>query len=89
MTDVTERTATGTDITHNHKGRGAISEALRQVRAGRFLTNGIELLLAQSGFDTRHFSRRGHFNPDPIWLFLGLDGRNHFNWDTGNFIVAT
>ena len=89
MTDITERTTTGTNITHNHKGRGTISEALRQIRTSRFFTNGVELLLTQRGFDACHFRRRRHLNPNPIRLFLSLNGWNDLNRDTRHFIVAT
>ena len=86
---ITKWAAAGTDVTHNHKGCGTIAKALRQIRAGGFFTDGIEFLLTQGLFDALHLSRGRHLDTNPIWLFLGLNGRDDLNWDTGNLIVAT
>lgn len=47
VADITERATAGADITHDHEGRRAFSEALTQVRAGSFFTHGMQLLISQ------------------------------------------
>src|SRR4029077_1378692 len=50
----------------DHEGRGALAEALGDVRAGGFLANGVQLLRPQDVLDlveARVGARRAHANP--------------------------
>src|SRR5258706_10213939 len=49
--DVAERTAPRADVAQDHEGRGALAEALADVRARGFLADGVQLLLAQDALD--------------------------------------
>ncbi|MPN55770.1 hypothetical protein SDC9_203454 [bioreactor metagenome] len=51
MADVAERAAARTDVTEDHEGGGAAAEAFADVGAGRFLADGVQLLLAQHRLD--------------------------------------
>src|SRR3972149_3909054 len=49
--DVAERTAARAEVPQNHEGRGALAEALGDVRAGRFLADRVQFLLPEDPLD--------------------------------------
>ena len=49
--DVAERAAARAQVAQDHEGRGALAEALADVRAGGFLAHRVQLLLAQDLLD--------------------------------------
>src|SRR3954462_5988109 len=49
--DVAEGAAPRADVAEDHERRRAFSEALGNIRAGRFLANRVEVLLAQDALD--------------------------------------
>jgi hypothetical protein len=51
VADVAERAAPGALVAHDHEGRGALAEALADVRAGGFLADRVQLVLAQDLLD--------------------------------------
>src|SRR5882672_9841806 len=66
MRDVAERAAPRADIAEDHEGRGALAEALGDVRAGGFLAHRVQFLLAQDVLDlvkARIRARRAHADP--------------------------
>ena len=52
MGHIAERATSGADIAENHEGRGAMIEALAQVRALRLFADGRESVLAQQPLDS-------------------------------------
>src|SRR2546428_4960513 len=64
--DVAERAAPRADIAEDHEGRGALAEALGDVRAGGFLAHRVQFLLAQDALDrvkARIRPRGAHADP--------------------------
>ena len=51
VADVAERAAPGALVAHDHEGRGALAEALADVRARGFLAHRVQLVLAQDLLD--------------------------------------
>jgi hypothetical protein len=63
--DVAERTAAGADLAEDHEGRGAVAEALMDVRAAGFLAHGHQAVLAQLGLELGDRIARGDAHADP------------------------
>src|SRR6185503_16724149 len=57
--DVAERAAARADVAQDHERRGAFAEALGDVRARRFLTHRVQLLVAQDALDVVEARVRG------------------------------
>ena len=51
VADVAERAAARADVAEDHEGRRAAAEAFADIRAGGFLADGVQLLLAQHRLD--------------------------------------
>jgi hypothetical protein len=51
VADVAEGAAAGADVAEDHEGGRALAEAFADVRAGGFLADGVQLLLAQDLLD--------------------------------------
>ena len=51
VADVAERAAPRALVAHDHEGRGALAEALADVRARRFLAHRVQVVLAQDLLD--------------------------------------
>src|SRR5690606_35954949 len=84
--DVTEGTAAGALITHNHEGCRALTKAFADVGARSFLANREHIVLAKNPLDiveTR--SRRSRFDTYPFW-FLQAFGLNDLDGQPGCFI---
>src|SRR4051812_48892623 len=67
--DVAKRAAPRADVAEDHERRRALAEAFGDVRAGRFLADGVQVLLAQDVLDlveARVGARGAH--ADPGWL---------------------
>ena len=76
VADVAERAAPGALVAHDHEGRGALAEALADVRAGRFLADRVQLVLAQDLLDlVEAGGRRSGLDPDPVGLLQRLRRR--------------
>ena len=67
---ITERAATGADVTHDHEGGGAATETLWQVGAGGFLADRMQLLLAQHRLDALDFAVGGNAYANPVRFTL-------------------
>src|SRR3546814_8359244 len=53
--NIAERAATCADVAHDHERRGALAEALAEVRTGRFLADRVQLGGAKDVHDARDF----------------------------------
>ena len=51
MRHITERTAAGADIAHDHEGGRALAEAFVQIGAGGLLADGMQALVTQDVFE--------------------------------------
>ena len=51
VADIAERAAPGADVAHDHEGRGALAEALADIRARGFFAHGVQLVFAQNFLD--------------------------------------
>jgi hypothetical protein len=80
--DVAEGTAPRAELAHDHEGRGAVAEALADVRTGRFLANRVQLLLAQDRLDPGEALAATGAYPDPFGLPQGL-ALHHLDRDAG------
>ena len=89
MTDVAERTATRALVAHDHEGRGALAEALADVRAGCFFADGMQLVLPQDPLDLVEPAGRGG-NPGPYPVRLSQDLIDGYDLDryAGGLAVA-
>ena len=65
---VAERAAARAQVAHDHEGGGAVAEALADVRAGRFLAHGVQLLLAQDLLDLGEALAAAGAHADPLGL---------------------
>src|SRR6266446_4922124 len=67
--DVAERAAPRAQVPQDHEGRGALAEALSDIGAGRFLANGMEVVLAENLLDfVEARAGRGRAHADPPGL---------------------
>src|SRR5262245_24390957 len=67
--DVAERAAARADVAEDHEGRRALAEAFGDVRAGRLLADGVQLLRAQDVLDLVEARvRAGGAHADPRGL---------------------
>ena len=77
MAHVTERTATGALVTHDHERCGALAEAFADVRAGGLLADRVQLVVAQ---DLLHLveaaAQLGRRLADPVRLAQHVLDRN-------------
>ena len=82
MTHITKRASTGALVTHDHERRGAFAEALANIGAGGFLTNRVQIVLAQNTFDVVKPGARGRrLDPDPVRFFQALSG-DDLDWNS-------
>ncbi len=88
MGNITEGTAPGTDVSHDHKGGRAVAEAFPQVRAGRFLADGMQRVLAQDGFQLGHSGATGGTGADPVGLAWCLFRGDDLDGNTGDLLLA-
>src|SRR5690606_19049570 len=71
VADVAERAAARALVAHDHERRGALAEALADVRAARFLADRVQLLPAQDVLDlVEARRRRTRLDADPVGLAL-------------------
>ncbi len=87
---VAEGAAAGTDGAHDHEGRGAVVEALRQVGAGSLFTHRVQLVFAQGALDVLDLlARRRQLDPHPLRLaqhfLVGI--RHEFHRDQGHLVA--
>ncbi len=78
VADVAERAAPRALVAHDHERRGALAEALADVRAARFLADRVQPVLAQDPLDVVEALRRGGAagaHADPLGLAQLLDRR--------------
>ena len=67
MPDIAKRATARTDITEDHEGRCAATEALADIRASRLFTNRVQLLLTQHLLDfAKTTGIVTGFNADPV-----------------------
>ncbi len=52
--NVAERAAPGADVAHDHECGGAVAEAFADIRAGGFLADRMQPVLAQHAFEPQH-----------------------------------
>ncbi len=86
VADVTERAATGTDVTHDHESRGAAREALAQVRAGCLFADTVQLVLAQQLLDAVYLGGNRDAHTDPVGLFRQLVSGDDLHRDARDLI---
>src|SRR5437763_334959 len=84
VTDVTEWATARADVAHDHERRGPLAEAFTDVRARRFLANGMQTMLAQDALDLVEARRRRRAHANPRRLAQRL-GRNNFYREFGKY----
>ena len=72
---VAERTTTCADVAHDHKSRGALAEALGNIRTACFLADRVEPVLPQNLLELLNCRCRRRANSYPIGLAQRRDGR--------------
>ncbi len=85
---IAERAAPGADIAHDHEGRGAVAEALAEVRAHGLLADRAELALAQDLLDPTDAGAGWWPGANPVRLALDLGGWLHLDRDPADLVVA-
>src|SRR5690554_3408865 len=91
VTDIAEGATTGADVTHDHERCGAFAKTFVDVRAGRFLAHGMQLVFAQrfldlvESFDLR---ARPQTSANPVGLFQTFSG-NDFDRNAGGLVGAS
>jgi hypothetical protein len=88
MADIAEGAATGADVAHDHEGRGTTGEALAEVRAGGFLADAVQLVLAQQLLDAVDFRRDRNAHANPVGLLWQLGGGDDLHRDPRDFLGA-
>ena len=89
VADVAERAAPGADVAKDHEGRRAAPEAFADVRAGGFLADRVQLLLAQHRLDFAEAAGAvAGLDADPFRLAQRLVDRNDLDRDARGFQFA-
>ena len=90
MRDIAERAPPGTDVTQNHKGRGAIAETLTKIGATRFFANRIQAALTKDLLQACHLWGARKTRPDPGGFLQSLVTfcRGELNGDPGDLLFG-
>ena len=82
-----ERAAARAQVAKDHEGRGALAETFAYVRAGGFLADGMQVVVAQRLLDFLEARAAGRLDADPVRLFQRSD-RNDLDRIAGGFLLA-
>jgi hypothetical protein len=88
MRDVAERAAAGADVAEDHEGRGAVIEALSQVRAHGLFADGREISLAQQPLDAADARPDRRLGANPRRLAQRLADRLDLDRDTRDLVLS-